>query len=88
MSTRPPAKLPSDWKDRLVRSEPKDITAQASKMPPGFGVLYQPAARVDNDPPDFIGVLRAKTPGLFWVTARFRSVNGKLVLELQFRPKA
>ena len=82
------AKLPADWKDSLARSEPRDITAQASKMPSGSGILYQPSKRTDNDPPDFLGVLRTKGPGIFWVAARFRSVSGKPVLELQFRPKA
>ena len=80
--------LPPDWRDSLARSGLKDITAQTSKMPPNFGILYPPRDPAGSDPPAFQGVLRARDAGLYWVAARLRSVNGKLVLELQFRPKS
>jgi hypothetical protein len=83
-----PKHLPPDWKDHLIRSEPKDIAAQASNMPPNFGILYPPRDPAGSDPPAFQGMLRARDAGLYWVAARLRSVNGRLVLELQFRPKS
>jgi hypothetical protein len=65
-----------------------DITAQASRMPPGSAILYPtPSKASDPDPVEFLGVIRVPFRGLYWVRARRRAVHGKLVLEIRLATK-
>jgi hypothetical protein len=65
----------------------KDITERASKLKPGEAVLYKNAHPTGDDPPEYLAVARINQPGLFWVLAWPREVNGRVVIELRWTPK-
>jgi hypothetical protein len=65
----------------------KDITTESSRMPPNSGILYAAKQSPDWDSPAHRGIVRITQPGLFWVSAWTRVVNGKEVIELRFKEK-
>jgi hypothetical protein len=68
-------------------SNPVDISHKVSQMPPNSGVLYWNRAPSGSDPSAYIGVLRVTRPGLYWAQLWRRTVNGKIVVELQLTHK-
>jgi hypothetical protein len=68
-------------------SNPVDITHKPSQMPPESGILYRNRVSSGNDSSTYIGVIRVREPGYYWVELWQRTVWGKLVIELRFSPK-
>jgi hypothetical protein len=66
-----------------------DITDRSSRMARNAAILYpNPPPRSGVDQPHYRGMLRLlHDGGMFWVSAWFRTVNGKTVLELRLTPK-
>jgi hypothetical protein len=62
----------------------KDITVRSSQMPPDSAILY-PRNPGEGDAAHYIGVAKITRPGKFWVSAWYRTVNGKTVVELRLR---
>ena len=69
----------------------KDISNKTTSMPPNAAILYRndnsTRAKNNNDPCSYFGVTKITEPGFYWVLAWPRLVNGKTVVELEFKPK-